>query len=54
MQININHLTYAFAASIQTFPKRYTVPVGYRIINRTLKTYSEPSDFLNNSAVQQP
>ena len=30
MQINSNHLTYAFAASIQTLPKRYTVPVEYR------------------------
>ena len=54
MQINSNHLTYAFAASIQTFPKRHTVPVGYRIINRTFKTYSERSDVLKNSTVQQP
>ena len=54
MQINGNYLTYAFAASIQTLPKRYTVPVGERIINRTFKTYSEASDVLNNSTVQQP
>ena len=39
MQINGNYLTYAFAASIQTLPKRYTVPVGQRIINRAFKTY---------------